>query len=131
LQRDHNRPPHQRNGRLRPRRSSAVAQFSTGRPAAFHAVHDPHVFAQRHMPTGRIFGAARTRPALARLRPHHRDDAGEFNSEPLTGWESVRHVGPVLEDEKVAVSVALPWPEDDSTPLILMSFSTGFEQRSV
>jgi UDP:flavonoid glycosyltransferase YjiC (YdhE family) len=56
---------------------------------------------------------------------------GEFDSEPLPGWESVRHVGPVLEDEKVAIPIALPWPEDDSTPLVLMSFSTGFEQRSV
>ena len=55
----------------------------------------------------------------------------EFDSEPLPGWESVRHVGPVLEDEKVAIPVALPWREDDTTPLVLMSFSTGFEQRSV
>lgn len=55
----------------------------------------------------------------------------EFDSEPLPGWQSVRHVGPVLEDEKVAVPAALPWPEDDPTPLVLMSFSTGFEQRSV
>jgi UDP:flavonoid glycosyltransferase YjiC (YdhE family) len=56
---------------------------------------------------------------------------GEFDSDPLPGWELVRHVGPVLEDEKAAVPVALPWRQDDSTPLVLMSFSTGFEQRSV
>ena len=42
----------------------------------------------------------------------------------------MRHVGPVLEDEKVAVATALPWAADDATLLVLMSFSTGFEQRS-
>ncbi|HVA12829.1 MAG TPA: glycosyltransferase [Stellaceae bacterium] len=56
---------------------------------------------------------------------------GEFDAAALPGWESVRHVGPVLEDEKVAVPTALPWGADDTTPLALMSFSTGFEQRSV
>jgi MGT family glycosyltransferase len=55
----------------------------------------------------------------------------EFDTAPLPGWESLRHVGPVLEDEKVAVSTALPWRSDDTTPLALMSFSTGFEQRSL
>jgi MGT family glycosyltransferase len=55
----------------------------------------------------------------------------EFDDAPIPGWDVVRHVGPVLEDEKVAVPVSLPWPEDDPTPLVLVSFSTGFEQRSV
>jgi UDP:flavonoid glycosyltransferase YjiC (YdhE family) len=54
-----------------------------------------------------------------------------FDRAPEPGWEMVRHVGPVLEDEKVAVPAALPWPADDPTPLVLVSFSTGFEQRSV
>jgi MGT family glycosyltransferase len=43
----------------------------------------------------------------------------------------VRHVGPVLEDEKFALPTPLPWPESDPTPLVLVSFSTGFEQRNV
>jgi UDP:flavonoid glycosyltransferase YjiC (YdhE family) len=55
----------------------------------------------------------------------------EFDSAASAGWDSVRHVGPVLEDEKVAVPTELPWRSDDKTPLALMSFSTGFEQRSV
>jgi MGT family glycosyltransferase len=55
---------------------------------------------------------------------------GEFDNAALAGWESLRHVGPVLEDEKVAVPTALPW-SDETTPLALMSFSTGFEQRSL
>jgi UDP:flavonoid glycosyltransferase YjiC (YdhE family) len=55
----------------------------------------------------------------------------EFDDEAVPGWESVRHVGPVLEDEKHAVPTELPWAADDQTPLVLVSFSTGFEQRSV
>ena len=54
----------------------------------------------------------------------------EFDAAAPAGWESVRYVGPVLEDEKVAVPTTLPWG-DDTTPLALMSFSTGFEQRSL
>jgi MGT family glycosyltransferase len=54
----------------------------------------------------------------------------EFDAAAPAGWESVRYVGPVLEDEKVAVPTALPWG-NDTTPLALMSFSTGFEQRSL
>jgi MGT family glycosyltransferase len=54
-----------------------------------------------------------------------------FDASPAPGWELVRHVGPVLEDEKIAVPVALPWSADDATPLVLVSFSTGFEQRNL
>jgi MGT family glycosyltransferase len=45
--------------------------------------------------------------------------------------ERVRHVGPVLEKEGHAVRVALPWPEDDERPLVLVSFSTMPEQAAV
>jgi UDP:flavonoid glycosyltransferase YjiC (YdhE family) len=44
--------------------------------------------------------------------------------------EKVRHVGPVLEREKHGVRVALPWPDNDPTPLVLVSFSTAPEQGS-
>lgn len=54
-----------------------------------------------------------------------------FDAAPLPGWELVHHAGPVLEDEKFAVPTSLPWPESDATPLVLVSFSTGFEQRNV
>jgi UDP:flavonoid glycosyltransferase YjiC (YdhE family) len=54
-----------------------------------------------------------------------------FDAAPLPGWDMVCHVGPVLEDEKFAVPTILPWAEDDATPLVLVSFSTGFEQRNV
>jgi UDP:flavonoid glycosyltransferase YjiC (YdhE family) len=56
---------------------------------------------------------------------------GSFDAAPAPGWDLVRHAGPVLEDEKFAVTTPLPWPETDSTPLVLVSFSTGFEQRNV
>jgi len=54
-----------------------------------------------------------------------------FDASPVPGWELVRHVGPVLEDEKVAIPAKLPWPDTDATPLALVSFSTGFEQRNL
>jgi UDP:flavonoid glycosyltransferase YjiC (YdhE family) len=54
-----------------------------------------------------------------------------FDAAPLPGWDLVRHAGPVLEDEKFAVATPLPWSENDATPLVLVSFSTGFEQRNV
>ena len=49
----------------------------------------------------------------------------------LGGAEKLRHVGPALEREKHGVRVALPWPEDDARPLVLVSFSTGPEQGSI
>ena len=54
-----------------------------------------------------------------------------LDAAPAPGWHLVCHAGPVLEDEKFAVPTPLPWPENDATPLVLMSFSTGFEQRNV
>ena len=43
----------------------------------------------------------------------------------------LRHVGPSLEREPHGVKAALPWPDQDSTPLVLVSFSTMPEQGSV
>ncbi len=56
---------------------------------------------------------------------------GAFDATPVPGWDMVRHAGPVLEDEKFAVATTLPWPESEPMPLVLVSFSTGFEQRNV
>ncbi|MGO9397090.1 MAG: glycosyltransferase [Xanthobacteraceae bacterium] len=53
-----------------------------------------------------------------------------FDGPPAAGWNMVRHAGPVLEDEKFAVPRALPWPSVDPTPLVMVSFSTMFEQRN-
>ncbi len=54
-----------------------------------------------------------------------------FDAPALADWSMVRHAGPVLEDEKFAGATVLPWPEHDTTPLVMVSFSTGFEQRNV
>jgi UDP:flavonoid glycosyltransferase YjiC (YdhE family) len=74
-------------------------------------------------------------PALDDLwRPRERiisTSLAAFDAPPAPGWEMVRHAGPVLEDEKFAVPTTLPWPDDDPAPLVLVSFSTGFEQRNV
>jgi len=74
-------------------------------------------------------------PALDELwRPRERiisTSLAAFDAAALPGWEMVRHVGPVLENEKFALPTVLPWPADDSTPLVMVSFSTGFEQRNV
>lgn len=56
--------------------------------------------------------------------------AAVLDAAPEPGWANVCHVGPVLEDEKVAVPTPLLWAADDPTPLVLVSFSTGFEQRA-
>jgi len=55
----------------------------------------------------------------------------EFDAAPHPGWEKVHHAGPVLEDERFAVPTPLPWPVSDETALVLVSFSTGFEQRNL
>lgn len=54
-----------------------------------------------------------------------------FDRPAENGWSNVFHVGPSLAEEKFAVPVVLPWSEDDGEPLVLISFSTGFEQRDV
>ncbi|HNJ98528.1 MAG TPA: glycosyltransferase, partial [Ilumatobacteraceae bacterium] len=46
-------------------------------------------------------------------------------------WSCVAHGAPVLSAERRAVPTALPWPDHDPTPLVLLSFSTVPEQRSV
>ena len=43
----------------------------------------------------------------------------------------LRHVGPVLERERHGLKVELPWDDDPSVPLVLVSFSTMPEQGSV
>jgi MGT family glycosyltransferase len=73
-------------------------------------------------------------PLDALWRPRDRivsTSLAEFDAPRAPGWDSVRHVGPVLEDEKFAIPTILPWSESDPTPLVLVSFSTGFEQRNV
>jgi len=79
-------------------------------------------------------GFAALPPLDALWRPRDRivsTSLAAFDAPRAPGWENVRHVGPVLEDEKFAIPTDLPWSESDPTPLVLVSFSTGFEQRNV
>lgn len=55
----------------------------------------------------------------------------QFDMPADPDWESVVHVGPVLEDEPCAAPLAEPPDADPSTPLVLVSFSTAPEQRSL
>lgn len=48
----------------------------------------------------------------------------DFDDAPLPGWDHVTHVGPVLDNETPAQSIDLPWAEDDTTPLVLVSYTT-------
>jgi MGT family glycosyltransferase len=73
-------------------------------------------------------------PLDALWRPRDRivsTSLAAFDAPRAPGWENVRHVGPALEDEKFAIPTELPWSESDPAPLVLVSFSTGFEQRNV
>lgn len=54
----------------------------------------------------------------------------ELEAPALPGWEHVRHVGPIIEDEKIAQSAVLPWDVSDPTPLALVSFATAKGQFS-
>jgi MGT family glycosyltransferase len=54
----------------------------------------------------------------------------QFDTPADPNWASVRHVGPVLEQERCAIPVRLPWDDDAAVPLVLVSFSTAPEQRS-
>ncbi len=47
-----------------------------------------------------------------------------FDDAPLPGWDHVKHVGPVPDNETTAQPIDLPWSEDDTTPLVLVSYTT-------
>ncbi len=121
---------------------AALAQApGFGRPTAVFV----HTFVFRQLDMWRrfftLFGDMRQQAGFGGLPPleelwRSRDriistSLAAFDAAPLPGWDMVRHAGPVLEDEKFAVPTVLPWPESDPTPLVLVSFSTGFEQRNV
>ncbi|MEL8054629.1 MAG: nucleotide disphospho-sugar-binding domain-containing protein [Pseudomonadota bacterium] len=47
-----------------------------------------------------------------------------FDDAPLPGWDHVTHVGPVLDNETPAQPIDLPWALNDTTPLVLVSYTT-------
>lgn len=60
----------------------------------------------------------------------HVNTLGEFDGTPDVSWTNVVHGAPVLSAERRAVPAELPWGDDDTTPIVLLSFSTVPEQRS-
>jgi UDP:flavonoid glycosyltransferase YjiC (YdhE family) len=115
-----------------------AAEF--GRPSAVFV----HTFVFRQLDMWRnvfgMFDGMRQQAGFAGLpplddlwRPRERiisTSLAAFDAPPAAGWNLVRHAGPVLEDEKFAVPRPLPWPTVDPTPLVMISFSTMFEQRN-
>jgi len=111
-----------------------------GRPCAVFV----HTFVFRQLDMWRrvfgMFDGMRQQAGFAGLpplddlwRPRQRiisTSLAAFDAPPAAGWDMVRHAGPVLEDEKFAVPKPLPWPSVDPTPLVMISFSTMFEQRN-
>jgi UDP:flavonoid glycosyltransferase YjiC (YdhE family) len=61
----------------------------------------------------------------------HVNTLGAFDGDRATDWDNVVHGAPVLASERRAVPAELPWDADDPTPIVLLSFSTVPEQRSV
>jgi MGT family glycosyltransferase len=49
----------------------------------------------------------------------------------LGNSHKLRHIGPVFERERHGVKVELPWHDDASLPIVLVSFSTMPEQGSI
>jgi UDP:flavonoid glycosyltransferase YjiC (YdhE family) len=60
----------------------------------------------------------------------HANTLAAFDDAPEAPPSNLVHGAPVLEQEPRAVPPALPWAEDDPTPIVLLSFSTVLEQRS-
>jgi len=60
----------------------------------------------------------------------HANTLAVLDGAATTTLANLRHGAPVLLEETRAVAPQLPWPANDTTPLVLLSFSTVHEQRS-
>lgn len=75
-------------------------------------------------------------PRLASLADQHMaaerlllGTARAFDFAPATLPEHVRYVGPQLDDPAWATPWRSPWPADDTRPLVLVAFSTSFQDH--
>jgi UDP:flavonoid glycosyltransferase YjiC (YdhE family) len=59
----------------------------------------------------------------------HVNTLAAFDGAPSVDWGNIVHGAPVLNAERGAAPVTLPWPAEDATPVVLLSFSTVPEQR--
>ncbi len=57
--------------------------------------------------------------------------SGAFDFAPPALPPHVRYVGPQLDDPSWAAPWQSPWPADDTRPLILVGFSTSFQDHAV
>lgn len=60
----------------------------------------------------------------------HVNTLASYDGAPTVPWSNVVHGAPVLGRDPRGTDVELPWPPDDATPLVMLSFSTVPEQRS-
>lgn len=60
----------------------------------------------------------------------HANTLAVLDGAATTPLANLRHGAPVLLEETRAVAPQLPWPANDTRPLVLLSFSTVHEQRS-
>lgn len=60
----------------------------------------------------------------------HANTLAVLDGAAATPLANLRHGAPVLLEESRAVAPRLPWATDDRRPLVLLSFSTVYEQRS-
>lgn len=73
----------------------------------------PHTLDQLDAATVRWLGTAR---------------AFDFVPDPLPPY--VRYIGPLIRDPVQVAPWVSPWPADDRRPLVLVSFSTGFQNHA-
>jgi MGT family glycosyltransferase len=81
--------------------------------------------------------AAFSLPALATLADQHASaerlllgTSRAFDFAPDVLPPHVLYVGPQLDDPAWAEDPASPWPEDDARPLVLVAFSTSFQDHA-
>jgi len=99
--------------------AGAMALFDSGLPA-LNAARSAlglgplaHVYDQADCATIRLLGTAR---------------AFDFPAEVLP--DSVRYVGPLIRDPEWTKAWVSPWKASDKWPLVLVSFSTGFQNHA-
>ncbi|MFJ5265686.1 glycosyltransferase [Streptomyces sp. NPDC088387] len=61
----------------------------------------------------------------------HANALAEFDRPRRAPWPHLTHGGPVLEDDSRVQDLDLPWPGNDTAPLVVVSFSTEEGQGSV
>jgi len=116
--------------------------LTPARTAADEALHREVARANRRMfdsglPAVNAARAAFGLPPLASLADQHRaaerlllGTSQAFDFAPSVLPPHIRYIGPQLADPAWAAPWQSPWPADDTRPLVLVSFSTGFQNHA-